>query len=69
MKTLSERALFLRIKRRVARDGETLRTSRKWTTDTRNYYVVKDGFIVAACDSLDSWARELGVLRAGEEAA
>lgn len=66
MKALSERALFLRVKRAVARDGESLRKSRTWTTDTMNYFIVKDGCITAACENLEPWARELGVIRAGE---
>ena len=62
---ISERALFLRLKRRLARDGIHLKTCRedsRWFNDFGRHYAVNDNNAVHDTHmDIDAWARELGV--------
>ncbi|VVQ05149.1 hypothetical protein [Pseudomonas fluorescens] len=65
---ISERALIKRINRKLAHEGEVLRTARSYTVELGWYYVI-DGVtsfpVTCQCD-LEYLALELGVLHAGE---
>jgi hypothetical protein len=70
---ITERALFARVKRKLAHDGLILRKCREnsqWRNDLGNYYAVDvRNCIAGRYDDLESEGRELGVLKAHEEIA
>ena len=63
---VSERALAQRINRRLARDGQMLksRRGRRWRSDLGQYYIVNADrdFIVATRIDPEGYGRKLGVL-------
>lgn len=61
---VSEKAVIARINRRLAHIEQKLHKSRRWDSDIRNYYIIAWRFnrLVAAYDSLDQVAREVGAL-------
>jgi hypothetical protein len=72
--TVSERALFARLKRHLAKEGEYLRKcpqQSRWFNELGEYYTVNlsSNFITAKHISLEQWARECGVLKGYEELA
>ncbi len=65
-KTITERALFARVDRRLKKDGDFLRRCRqdsKAYAELGSYYIVSSNNVVTAqhC-SLEGLAKELGVL-------
>lgn len=76
--SITNRALFERVRRRLARDCEYLRTCRedsKWFDQHGRYYIVKaengsghwrSRTLVATDIDLEALGRELGVLRTHE---
>ena len=71
---VSERALFARVNRKLAQEGETLRRSRadsRWLNETGALYVVdlRRNTIVAMHIDLAAYAAELGVLKPYEQLA
>lgn len=73
---VSERALLQRVNRRLAKDGEQLRTARRFrdgvdsheTSKLGRYYALdlSRNIVTAAHVNLENRARELGVLKAWE---
>jgi len=61
---VSEKAVIARINRRLAHIEQKLHKSRRWDSDVRNFYIIAWRFntLVAAYDSLDQVARDIGVL-------
>lgn len=49
----SDRATISRLKAWARRDGEKFHVARSYTTDCRNYYLTRDGVVVAAWDTLE----------------
>ena len=72
-KVVSERALYQRINRALAKDGERLRKLRgeRWRSDLGDYYTidVQGNYIIATYVDLEGWGREMGVLKAHESVA
>ena len=62
----SDRAIYLRLKRRLAREGIHLRTCRensRWFNDLGRHYTFNDNNAVDATHiDIDDWARELGIV-------
>ncbi|CRI63748.1 conserved hypothetical protein [Thiocapsa sp. KS1] len=69
-KPVSERALFARLSRRLAKDGDILKKCRfdsRWYGDFGNYYIVDSRNAISATHvDLEGWAREMGVLQPWE---
>lgn len=69
---VSERAVFARVKRKLAQDGEILKKCRfdsRWYNDLGDYYTV-DAQFNAIRDRqvpLEAWAREMGLLQPWEQ--
>ena len=61
---VSEKAVIARINRRLAHIEQKLHKSRRWDSDIRNFSTIAWRFntLVAAYDSLDQVAREVGAL-------
>jgi hypothetical protein len=69
---VTKAALIKRINRKLALEGETLRTTRgeRWRGDLGDHYTVDESnFITAQHVDLVECARELGVLKASEDLA
>lgn len=69
-KPVTERALFARLSRRLAKDGEILKKCRfdsRWYNDFGSYYTVNQFNAISATHmDLEDWARELGVMQPWE---
>lgn len=69
---ISERALVARIRRKLAKDGEALKSCRmdsRWYSDLGDWYVVDlntNSIIAQHCD-LERLGREVGALKPFEE--
>jgi hypothetical protein len=65
--SLTYRAVYQRLARRLARDGEYLKTCRytsRWIHDLGRHYVVDDGNIITDKDvGIVDYARELGLIK------
>lgn len=71
-KTVSNRALFGRINRRLAKDGEVLKTTRaRWESTLGTFHIVdvSRGLVVHQHVDVLKLADELGVLGPDEQAA
>lgn len=68
MPKITERAAIARCNRKLAHANEKLCKSRSWCLDLRNYHVVDlvRNCVLAAYNSLDDAARDIGVLHDGE---
>ena len=71
-KPVSENAVFLRLKRAVAREGVSLKASSPASaglTELGRYYTVDDktGFVDSKHVDLEAWARDIGVLGLDEQ--
>jgi len=68
---VSERALFARMKRHLAKEGQYLRkcpSQSRWFNNLGEYYTVNQNMNVRAQHiPLELWAREYGVLKDYEE--
>ena len=69
---VSESAVIKRINRRLAKDGEQLRTRRSeryWSDLGTHYIVDSNNCVTASHVDLEQLGRELGALRPGEAVA
>ena len=69
---ISERALFARINRALAKEGETLRRCRpdsRWSNELGYYYAldISRNAITSKHVDLEDWGREMGVLKPYEK--